>query len=339
MWDRVAPMKPVQSRPGDTPFAGLTPEVVIAAVEAAGHVCDGRVLALNSYENRVYQVGREDQEPIVVKFYRPLRWSDAAILEEHGFALELAAAEIPVVAPLQTEARTLLEYSTFRYALYPRRNGYWPELASSDDRIWMGRFLGRVHAIGKAGGFLHRPRLSIAVYGEEARDTVLASGFLPDYLVERYAQTTALLIERIRESGLEAGGATWHRIHGDCHRGNILWRPEGPHIVDLDDCMTGPAVQDLWMLLAGSRDEMRAQLADLAEGYSQFADFSLAQLRFVEPLRTLRLVHYSAWLARRWNDPAFPRAFPWFVEPRYWESHVSTLQGQIEALDEEPLNL
>ncbi|HKE44052.1 MAG TPA: serine/threonine protein kinase [Steroidobacteraceae bacterium] len=323
----------------DTPFAGLTPEIVIAAVEAAGHPCDGRVLALNSYENRVYQVGREDDEPVVVKFYRPRRWSDAAILEEHAFALELEAAEIPVVAPLRTAARSLLEYSTFRYALYPRRNGYWPELATSDDRIWMGRFLGRVHALGQAQRFQHRPTLSLAVYGSDARQAVLESGFLPDYLVDRYAETTAQLIEQIGHSGLESNRPAWHRIHGDCHRGNILWRPEGPHIVDLDDCMTGPAIQDLWMLLAGNRDELRAQAADLIEGYAQFANFNRAELALIEPLRTLRLIHYAAWLARRWNDPAFPRAFPWFSEPRYWESHVSTLQSQVEALDEEPLTL
>jgi len=323
----------------ETPFAGLRPEIVIAAVEAAGHECDGRVLALNSYENRVYQVGREVDEPVIVKFYRPQRWSDAAILEEHAFALELAAAEIPVVAPLATDARTLLEHSAFRYALYPRRNGYWPELATSDDRIWMGRFLGRVHAIAQARRFQHRPLLSIAIYGSEARQTVLESGFLPDYLVDRYAHTTELLIERIRSAGLDTRSLEWHRIHGDCHRGNILWRSEGPHIVDLDDCMTGPAIQDLWMLLAGSRDEMRTQVADLAEGYAQFANFSFAQLALIEPLRALRLIHYSAWLARRWNDPAFPRAFPWFIEPRYWEGHVSTLQSQVEALEEEPLSL
>jgi Ser/Thr protein kinase RdoA (MazF antagonist) len=323
----------------ETPFAGLTPEIVIAAVEDAGHPCDGRVLALNSYENRVYQVGREDTEPVVVKFYRPQRWSNEAILEEHGFALELAGAEIPVVAPLVREGRTLLEYSGFRYALYPRRNGQWPELATSDDRLWMGRFLGRLHAIGRARRFQHRPVLSIATYGVEARETVLASDFLPDYLVDRYAQVTEDLIERMRGSGLAEPASDWHRIHGDCHRGNILWRSEGPHIVDLDDCMTGPSIQDLWMLLAGSRQEMRTQAADLLEGYAQFATFNSSELGLIEPLRALRLIHYSAWLARRWNDPAFPRAFPWFAEPRYWEGHVTTLQGQLEALDEEPLSI
>ncbi len=176
-------------------------------------------------------------------------------------------------------------------------------------------------------------------YGDEARETILQGGFLPDYLIDRYAEVTERLIERVREAGLELQSSQWHRIHGDCHRGNILWRPEGPHIVDLDDCMTGPAIQDLWMLLAGTRDEMRAQASDLLEGYSQFAAFNASQLALIEPLRTLRLIHYSAWLARRWNDPAFPRAFPWFAEPRYWEGHVSTLQSQFDALDEEPLNI
>ena len=339
MHDNERDAGPITQPANETPFAGLTPEIVIAAVEAAGYVCDGRVLALNSYENRVYQVGLEADEPVVVKFYRPHRWSDESILEEHGFALELAGAEIPVVAPLSRDARTLLAFAEFRYAAYPRRNGQWPELATSDDRLWMGRFLGRLHAMGQARRFLHRPMLSIATHGDEARETVLESDFLPDYLIDRYAQVTEHLLEKVREAGLETQSPQWHRIHGDCHRGNILWRPEGPHIVDLDDCMTGPAIQDLWMLLAGTRDEMRAQASDLLEGYSQFTAFNASQLALIEPLRTLRLIHYSAWLARRWSDPAFPRAFPWFAEPRYWEGHVSTLQGQLDVLDEQPLSL
>ncbi len=322
-----------------TPFDRLSPQVVIAAVEAAGEVCDGRVLALGSYENRVYQVGREEAAPVVVKFYRPRRWSDAAIREEHAFALELAAAEVPVVAPLVVRGETLLEHEGFRYAVYPRRGGHWPELGTKDDRIWMGRFIGRLHTVGQARTFEQRPKLSVTTHVAEARETVLESGFLPDYLVGRYGEVTEEMLNRL-ETSLEPQLARSRlRIHGDCHRGNILWTDAGPHFVDLDDCMSGPAVQDLWMLIGGSREEMRAEAADLLEGYAQFAVFNAGELALIEPLRALRLIHYAAWLARRWDDPAFPLAFPWFAEPRYWESHVVVLQEQIEALDAEPLSL
>jgi Ser/Thr protein kinase RdoA (MazF antagonist) len=321
------------------PFEHLSPDVVIAAVEAAGERCDGRVLALGSYENRVYQVGREEADPVVVKFYRPLRWTDAAIREEHAFALELAAAEVPVVAPLVVRGETLLTYEAFRYAVYPRRGGHWPELATKDDRIWMGRFIGRLHATGGARTFEHRPKLGVTSHVEEARATVLESGFLPEYLVDRYTAVTDELVQRL-DTTLEPHLARSQlRIHGDCHRGNILWTDAGPHFVDLDDCMSGPAVQDLWMLIGGSREEMRAEVADILEGYAQFATFNALELALIEPLRTLRLVHYAAWLARRWDDPAFPLAFPWFAEPRYWEQHVVVLQEQIEALDQEPLSI
>ena len=322
-----------------TPFERLSPDVVIAAVEAAGERCDGRVLALGSYENRVYQVGREESDPVVVKFYRPHRWSDAAIREEHAFALELAAAEVPVVAPLVVQGETLLEYAGFRYAVYPRRGGHWPELGTKDERIWMGRFIGRLHAVGAARTFEHRPRLSVASHVSQARETVLESGFLPDYLVTRYSDTTQELLERLSSSLGPHLERSRLRIHGDCHRGNILWTDAGPHFVDLDDCMSGPAVQDVWMLIGGSREEMRAEAADLLEGYAQFGVFNAAELALIEPLRALRLIHYAAWLARRWEDPAFPLAFPWFAEPRYWERHVDVLREQIAALDEEPLSI
>lgn len=327
------------SQNSQTPFERLSPDVVVAAVEAAGERCDGRVLALGSYENRVYQVGREDAEPVVVKFYRPRRWSDASIREEHAFALELAAAEVPVVAPLVVRGETLLEYQEFRYTVYPRRGGRWPELGTKDDRIWMGRFIGRLHAVGRARVFAHRPRLSVTSHAVEARAAVLESGFLPDYLETRYADVTQELVARL-ESSLEPHLADSRlRIHGDCHRGNILWTEAGPHFVDLDDCMSGPAVQDIWMLLGGGREEMRTEASDLLEGYAQFAVFNPAELSLIEPLRALRLIHYAAWLARRWEDPAFPLAFPWFAEPRYWERHVAVLQEQIGALDEEPLSI
>jgi Ser/Thr protein kinase RdoA (MazF antagonist) len=318
------------------PFDSLSPDAVIAAVESVGLECDGRVLALGSYENRVYQVGREEGEPVVAKFYRPARWSDEAIGEEHAFALELAAAEIPVVAPLVLEGSTLHRHAQFRFAVFPRRGGHWPELESADDRQWMGRFLGRMHAVGRTSSFARRGRLDVEQFGVAARETLLDSDFLPPYVEERYADVTEALVDSVRGS-LEAVAARPLRIHGDCHRGNVLWTPGGPHFVDLDDCMTGPAMQDLWMLLSGARSEMSAQMRDLVEGYEQFCELDRSELSLIEPLRALRMIHYSAWLARRWGDPAFPKAFPWFAEPRYWENHVVELQEQLDALDQPPL--
>jgi Ser/Thr protein kinase RdoA (MazF antagonist) len=324
--------------PDATPYARLTPELVLAAVERVGFPVDGRVLALGSYENRVYQVGREDGDPVVLKFYRPGRWSDAAILEEHAFALELAAAEIPVVAPLLRDGETLHRHSGYRYAVFPRRGGRWPELGTADDRVLMGRFLGRMHRLGQARSFAERPRLADASAVRAARATVLAGGWLPDYLQARYEDITDAIESEVDEA-CTALMPRLFRIHGDCHRGNVLWTEQGPHFVDLDDCQTGPAIQDLWMLLAGSESEMRGQCRDLLEGYSQFAEFERAELRLIEPLRALRMVHYAAWIARRWEDPAFPLAFPWFDSPRYWENHLMELGQQLEALGQPPLSL
>ncbi len=322
----------------ETPYSRLTPDAVVAAVEAAGLRADGRVLALNSYENRVYQVGLEEAEPVVVKFYRPGRWTRAAIREEHAFALELAAAEIPVVAPLVIAGETLLEYAGYPYAVYPRRGGRWPDLDTHDDRVVMGRFLGRLHRLGGAGAFSARERLDAPAIARRSAETVLGGEWLPDYLLDRYEAAATAIIERL-EASVAGVAPRMLRIHGDCHRGNILWTPAGPHFVDLDDCLTGPAVQDLWMLLAGDRGEMRTQLADLLEGYDQFSLFDRGEAALIEPLRALRMLHYAAWLARRWHDPAFPRAFPWFGAPRYWEDHVRQLTDQVEALDEPALRV
>jgi len=316
------------------PFANLSPDLIVDAVEAAGFPSDGRVLALGSYENRVFQVGLEDAEPVVVKFYRPGRWSDAAIAEEHDFARELAAAEIPVVAPL---ALSLGEgpvpvFGGFRFAVYPRRGGQWPELGNADDRQWIGRFLGRIHAVGAARRFEHRPRLSPEAMGREAVDFLLDGEFVAEYIAHRYEQVTEELLGLVEARFERVGTLRGLRIHGDCHRNNVLWTAAGPHFVDLDDCMTGPAIQDLWMLLAGSAAEMRAQLGEILEGYKQFAEFDAIEATLIEPLRALRMVHYAAWLARRWDDPAFPRAFPWFGEARYWERHVAELEEQLTTI-------
>jgi Ser/Thr protein kinase RdoA (MazF antagonist) len=349
---------PESGRTRTHPFDALGPDVIVDAVELAGFPCDGRVLALGSYENRVYQVGTEEGEPVVAKFYRPGRWSDAAILEEHAFALELAAAEIPVVAPLvveegrsdsemardagtgqspagpvPVESQTLLRHAGFRYAVYPRRGGQWPELATEDDRKWMGRFLGRIHMVGGRRRFEHRPTLSVEAMGRQNVDYLLESGLIPDYVAHRYERVAGELVELVESAFTEVGQVRFLRIHGDCHRNNVLWTPAGPHFVDLDDCMTGPAIQDLWMLLAGDPAEIRSQLEDFLEGYTQFADFDYREVGLIEPLRALRMVHYAAWLARRWDDPAFPKAFPWFAEARYWERHVAELEEQCFAVD------
>jgi len=323
----------------DAPYGDLSPETVLDAIEALGVRCDGRVLALNSYENRVYQVGIEDAPPLIAKFYRPKRWSDAAILEEHAFALELAAQEIPVVAPLESLGRSLHVHHDYRYAVFPRRGGRWPELGTRDEREWVGRFLGRIHAVGRTAAFRDRGSLDVHQLGRQARDDVLDGGWMPDYLAAKYEEVTDELLAQIEPRAEGWGGARLLRILGDCHRGNILWTDAGPHFVDLDDSLRGPAIQDLWMLLSGDSDNMRRELTDLLSGYEQFATFDHSEIALIEPLRALRMIHYSAWLARRWHDPAFPKAFPWFAEPRYWEQHHRALQDQLTAVTAPPLEL
>ena len=318
------------------PYADLVPDRVLSAIESIGTPCDGSILALASYENRVYQIGTDDGF-IVAKFYRPGRWSDAAILEEHAFSAELVGHEIPVVAPISVGGRTLHEYEGYRFATFERRGGRWPELGSTDERVWMGRFLGRMHAVGAIEPFQHRPTLSIEHFGSRSVEELLDSDWIPAHLIDSYDSIATDLLAAIEHVFDEVGPLRMARIHGDCHRGNVLWTDDGPHFVDLDDCMNGPAVQDLWLFLAGQREEMSPQLADLLEGYEQFMSFDYRQLRLIEPLRALRIMRYTAWIARRWEDPAFPMAFPWFTEMKYWEEHVLTLREQRAALDEPPL--
>jgi Ser/Thr protein kinase RdoA (MazF antagonist) len=321
------------------PYDRLTPDRVIDAVESTGRLSDARLLALNSYENRVYQVGIEGAEPLVAKFYRPGRWSDEQILEEHAFGLELQAAEISVVAPLQDrDGRTLFDHDGFRFALFPRRGGYPPELDNPDNLLVLGRTLGRIHAVGAAGRFRARETLSVDGMLLQSREFLL-DGFIPGELVPAYESLTRDLAAVVGEIYAEVRGEDLIRLHGDCHVGNILWRDDTAHFVDLDDCRTGPAVQDLWMFLSGERPDRELQLCELVEGYREFRDFDPRQLRWVEALRTMRLVHYAAWLARRWHDPAFPRSFTWFNTERYWADHILELREQLAALGEEPLRL
>ncbi len=324
----------------EPPYQNLTPDLILDAIETRGGRCDGRLLALNSYENRVYQVWLEDGHSVIAKFYRPRRWDDRAILEEHAYAAELAAREIPVVAPLAgADGETLHRHKEFRFALFPRRPGRAPELDRPDTLSWIGRFLGRIHAVGALAHFEARQDITVASFGREPAEYLLAHGFIPPDLVESYRSTVEESLRRIALCYTAAGATRAIRLHGDCHAGNILWTDEGPYFVDLDDCRNGPAVQDLWMLLSGERDEMNAQLAHVIAGYREFHDFSESELMLVEALRTLRMIHYAGWLARRWDDPAFPASFPWFNTQRYWQDHILALREQCAAMEEPPLEL
>lgn len=310
------------------PYADLTPERVLAAVEALGLYTDGRLLALNSYENRVYQVGIEDAAPVVAKFYRPGRWSDAAIAEEHAFAAELAAAELPVVAPLLLEGRSLHPTGAHRLALYPRRGGRAPQLESAEHLQWMGRLIARIHGIGARQHFAARGSIDIATFLHAPAAAVLASPLLPPAAAARYRSAIAALDAPLRQR-FDAIGPQYLRLHGDCHPGNVLWTDHGPHFVDLDDARLGPAVQDLWMLATDAR-----ALDLLLEGYAEFRDFNPAELALVEPLRTLRQVHWAGWIAQRWHDPAFPHAFAFVGEARWWEQHIADLDEAALRLQE-----
>ncbi|MES9926469.1 MAG: serine/threonine protein kinase [Candidatus Thiodiazotropha endolucinida] len=319
-------------------FAKLTPDVLLDAVESTGVSCSGQMLALNSYENRVYQIGLDEGLPLVAKFYRPNRWSDQAILEEHRFTLELAEQEIPVIAPIiDNDGNTLLYHQGNRFALYPCKGGRAPELDDPNHLVQLGRFIARIHLLGSTRGFEHRPNIDLDGFMHRPSAFLLEHDFIPGHLVTAYETLLADLNERIEGCYARAGSFQTIRLHGDCHPGNILWRDEGPQIVDFDDARMGPAIQDLWMFLSGDRAYMSERAADLLEGYSQFYDFNPAELHLMEALRTMRLVHYAGWLARRWYDPAFPKAFPWFDTMAFWEEHILTLREQLAKMDEPPI--
>ena len=321
------------------PYNQLTPDRVLDAVESLGYLSDARIMALNSYENRVYQVGIEDSEPLIVKFYRPERWTKEQIQEEHQFSLELQGMELPIVAPLAAESGdTLHEFDGFLFALFPRQGGHAPEFDNLDNLLIMGRTLGRMHKLGAASSFVHRPEITLQRYGIDSVQFLLEHDFIPSSLLEAYQTLTRDILhrlERIRQKN------EWQsiRVHGDCHGGNILWRNNAPHFVDFDDTQMAPAIQDLWMLLSGDRQEQTLQMAELLDGYSEFMDFHPAELNLVEYFRTLRLLNYSGWLAKRWDDPAFPMAFTWFNTERYWAEHILQLREQLAALDEPPLSV
>lgn len=352
-----------QSPSAGHPYQALTPDVVQDALASIGLYGDGRQMALSSYENRVYQLHLEDGTVVVAKFYRPNRWNEAQILEEHAFSNELMAAEIPVVGPLVVQGQTLHHFGGFAFSVCPSRGGRRPELDDPDVLEWVGRFLARIHTVGAARPFAVRPALDLQSFGIEPRDWLLSHDKVPLDVQSAWEKaskdalnliaTFPLDIRAIAQNDLEdefddaqpGQALRGLRLHGDCHPGNILWTPldapaaslPGPHFVDLDDARMGLAVQDLWMLLSGDRQQRTRQLGALVDGYEQFRSFDRRELALIEPLRTLRLIHYSAWLARRWDDPIFAINFPWFGSSDYWQGQVLMLQEQIEAMQEEPL--
>jgi Ser/Thr protein kinase RdoA (MazF antagonist) len=320
-----------------TAYADLQPDHILEALEALDFHCNGRFLALNSYENRVYQIGIEDERPVVAKFYRPGRWSDAQIIEEHEFTNELAAAEIPVVAPLAIGGKTLHRSGPFSFAVYPCHGGRAPELDDLDLLAQLGRLVARIHGVGATRPFRHRPTIDIDGYGIESCDYLLSEGFIPMELCPAYESVADQALDGVRACFAAAGNTAVLRIHADFHPGNVLVQGDRLHIVDLDDTRTGPAIQDLWMFLSGDQDEQLPQLDALLEGYSEFRDIDTRELNLIEALRTLRILHYAAWIARRWDDPAFRIAFPWFDSHRYWDDHVLALREQVALMQEPPL--
>src|SRR3990167_5731517 len=332
-------------------YEGLTPDVVLDSLASVGLIGDGRVMALSSYENRVYQVHLESPvgedelagDIVVAKFYRPARWSDAQIIEEHGFAAELRAAEIPMVGPLELQGATLHHFGGFSFSVSPSRGGRRPELEDLEVLEWIGRFIARIHTVGSARPFTHRPALNLQTFGTAPAELLLAGGYVPLDMESRWRKAFEEAMGVAQIVFESVGDVPSLRLHGDCHPGNILWTPEGlplagPHFVDLDDARSGPAVQDLWMLLSsGERAQCTQQLSALVDGYEEFRAFNRRELALIEPLRTLRLVHYSAWLAQRWHDPIFPINFPWFGTSDYWKGQVDMLVEQTEAMQQEPL--
>jgi Ser/Thr protein kinase RdoA (MazF antagonist) len=321
----------------DIPFATLSPDLILDALDSIGIPTDGRLLALNSYENRVYQVGVEGASPLVAKFYRPHRWTDAQILEEHAFVQSLADNEIPAVPASLMAGNTLFAYQDFRFSVFPKRGGRAPELDQKGVLAWMGRFIGRMHSIGAMQPFQYRPALNVDTFGIAPSQYLLERDFIPFELKEVYRGVVAQALTAVNRCYERAGAVANIRLHGDCHMGNLLWTDEGPHFVDFDDSRMGPAIQDLWMMLSGSPEEMKQQLNEVLLGYEDFYDFNPQELHLIEALRTLRLIHYSAWIASRWDDPAFKAAFIWFNAQQYWQDRILELREQIAAMDEPPV--
>ena len=327
--------KPIEKPSGSFEFADLTPDVILDALESVGIFAESGLLALNSYENRVYQFLDDHKIRWVVKFYRPQRWSDEQILEEHTFTQELFNNEVPVVAPSQIGQQTLHAYGAYRFSLFPSVGGRQFEVDNLDQLEQVGRYLGRIHRVGQVKSFEHRASFSVESHLHIPRQTLVDSGLISSGLSTAFYTVLDMAVDAAAK---RFSNTELIRLHGDCHPSNILWR-DGPSILDLDDCRMGPAVQDLWMMISGDRMQQQLQLETLIEAYEEFNSFDSAQLALIEPLRAMRIIHYMAWLANRWSDPAFPRAFPWFASDKYWEQQILTLKEQVAALDEPPLKL
>lgn len=321
------------------PYDNLTPNLILTAVERLGFTTTGQLLGLNSYENRVYDIGVEECKRVIVKFYRPKRWRNEGILEEHDFCFALEDREIPVVAPLKINGESLHCIENHRYAVFPAKGGRAPEIDYGKTLEILGHFLGRIHAVGNIKPFQHRPALNQQTYGNDCIKFLLENNWLPPHLEVAYETLTNDILLHINNRYKNCAGINTLRIHADLHGGNILMDEDKPHIVDLDDCRTGPAIQDIWMFLSGETAHMEKQLNTFLKAYNQFYTFDPRELQLIEPLRTLRMLHYSTWLARRWHDPAFPRHFPWFDSDRYWEEHIIQLREQLALLQEPPLSI
>lgn len=320
------------------PYDQLTPDFVLDAIESIGLETDSRILSLNSYENRVYQVGLEEGQPVITKFYRPFRWTNEAILEEHQFTRDLLAQDISVISPLEINGTTLHHYQGFYFTVFPRQGGHAPEVDCPDTLFRIGRNIGRIHQVSGSKNFEHRKTLSVEEWAIESRRHLLHEDFIPKSLIPAYETLSNDVIKKIT-SIWNSISFTPIRLHGDCHLGNILWRDDVAHFVDFDDCMNGPAIQDIWLLLSGDRNQQTQQLIEIIEGYEEFCEFDPREIKLIESLRTLRMMYYSSWLARRWSDPAFPMFFPWFNTERYWSDHILELREQLAILDEPPLQL
>lgn len=328
-------------------YSKLDPDTIINAVESKGYLSDARVLTLNSYENRVYQVGIEYEQPVIAKFYRPGRWSNEQIIEEHDFSKELSLLEIPAIPPIYfadsdktdlDKKSSLFSYAGYRFSLYQRRGGRAPELTDPEHLYWLGKFLGRIHAVGKTKSFQYRPTLSIESFIVKPYEFILKNKFIPELFNESYQAIVADILKHV-EKNYQQFPPRLIRLHGDCHPGNILWTDKGPHFVDFDDSRNGPAIQDLWMLLSGERHEQQKQLLEILEGYEEFCEFDARELNLIESLRSMRIIHYAGWLAKRWDDPAFPKAFPWFNTESFWGEHILQLKEQLAILQEPPLQI
>jgi Ser/Thr protein kinase RdoA (MazF antagonist) len=313
-------------------FFLLTPDQVLDAIESTGLEPQAALLALNSYENRVYQFRDYDENKFVVKFYRPNRWTDEQILEEHRFSLQLAENEIPVIPPLLFSQQSLLNLSGFKFAIFECKGGRSPELEDKKTLTWLGRFIGRIHALGESESFQYRPELTINSFAEKSVEFLLSNSFIPSHILPAYQAISEQLIERCHLRFDQLGSYPLIRLHGDCHPSNVLWTDDGPHFVDFDDARMGPAIQDLWMLINDASD--RQLWNNLLEGYEDFMEFDDRQFKIMEPLRTIRMLHYSAWLAKRWEDPSFKHNFPWFNTDRYWEEHILSLKEQLSVMQE-----